>query len=128
MDRPQQLLKSVDVLVFSAEDVNYDPDAMRDLRKAVPITVVTYAADGAVVYTRHGPVPSPARHTTVVDPTGAGDVFAAAFFIRLYERGDPIEAAAFANVVASFSVEAQGIAAIPARATVEEWFAAHTRS
>jgi sugar/nucleoside kinase (ribokinase family) len=55
-------------------------------------------------------------------------VFAAAFFIRLYASGDPFEAAAFANVVASFAIEAQGIAGIPTRGEVEAWLAAHSRS
>ena len=32
-----------------------------------------------------------------VDPTGAGDVFAAAFFTRLYTTRDPWEAARFAT-------------------------------
>lgn len=123
----RSLLRPVDVMVFSAEDVAHDPLAMRDLIGSVPIAVVTRAAEGAVVYTKDGPRPTPARPARVVDPTGAGDVFAAAFFSTLYERGDPYEAAAFANVVASFSIEAQGTAGIPTRAQVEAWFAQQQR-
>lgn len=123
----RSLLRPVDVMVFSAEDVAHDPLAMRDLIGAVPITVVTRAAEGAVVYSKDGPRPTPARPARVVDPTGAGDVFAAAFFSSLYERGDPHEAAAFANVVASFAIEGQGTASIPTRAQVEAWFAQHQR-
>jgi sugar/nucleoside kinase (ribokinase family) len=56
-----------------------------------------------------------------VDPTGAGDVFAPAFMIRLIETGDPCEAAQFANVVASFSIEGPGVTGIPMRKQVEAY-------
>lgn len=117
------LFRPIDVLVFSAEDVAHDPFAMRELIDSVPIAVVTEAVDGAVVHTDDGARPLPARPAKVVDPTGAGDVFAAAYFVYLYESGDPHEAAAFANVVASFSIEGVGIKGIPTRDKVEAWFA-----
>jgi sugar/nucleoside kinase (ribokinase family) len=119
------LFQPVDVLVFSAEDVGDDPIAMRDMIHAVPLAVVTQAAEGATVYTQDGAHPMPARASTVIDPTGAGDVFATAYFLRLYETGHPLESAAFANVVASFAIEAHGTAAIPTRAHVEAWLAEH---
>jgi sugar/nucleoside kinase (ribokinase family) len=91
--------------------------------------VVTHGPRGATVYhggeVRH----LPTRPAHEVDPTGAGDVFAAAFLVRLHEilleRGveDPWEAAHFANVVASFSVEGIGYSAIPQRAQVEAYLA-----
>jgi sugar/nucleoside kinase (ribokinase family) len=55
----------------------------------------------------------------VVDPTGAGDVFAAAFLIRMWESGDVWKATRFASCAASFSVEGEGIAGIPTREQVE---------
>ena len=61
----------------------------------------------------------PVTRVTPVDATGAGDVFAAAFLIRLTETGDAGQAATFANAVASFSVEGPGVSGIPERATVE---------
>ena len=120
------LFRPIDLLVFSAEDVNYDPNAMDELIRSVPIAVLTEAADGAVVYGKDDPRSIPARSANVVDPTGAGDVFAAAYFIRFHETGDPYEAAAFANVVASFSIEDDGSQGIPTRAQVEAWQPEHT--
>jgi len=77
--------------------------------------VLTHGPRGASVY-RAGEVRDfPTRRAKEVDLTGAGDVFAAAFLIRLAEVDDPWEAARFANVVASFSVEGQGVSAIPSR-------------
>jgi sugar/nucleoside kinase (ribokinase family) len=65
--------------------------------------------------------PVPARPTEQVDPTGAGDVFATAFLIRMFETGDPVVAVRFANIVASMSVEGIGMTRIPYRAEVDAW-------
>ncbi|MDQ4076727.1 MAG: PfkB family carbohydrate kinase [Chloroflexota bacterium] len=125
---PRRVLRPVDVMVFSAEDVDQEPKAMRRLIDSVPIAVVTQAAEGAVVYTQGSSRALPARPISVVDPTGAGDVFAAAYFVRLHETGDPYEAAVFANVVASFSLESAGSASIPTRAQVDAWLGAQNVS
>jgi sugar/nucleoside kinase (ribokinase family) len=54
-----------------------------------------------------------------VDATGAGDVFAAAFFIRLQATRDPWEAARFATSIASRSITRPGLEGIPTRAEIE---------
>jgi len=48
-----------------------------------------------------------------VDATGAGDIFAAAFFVRLQRGADPWTAACFANCVAAQSVIRAGLAGTP---------------
>jgi len=58
---------------------------------------------------------SPPRPARLVDPTGAGDVFAAAFFIRLSQTRDPWEAARFATQVAARSVTRRGMESTPTR-------------
>ncbi|MBV9020383.1 MAG: carbohydrate kinase family protein, partial [Ktedonobacteraceae bacterium] len=55
----------------------------------------------------------PAYTSHEIDPTGAGDVFATAFLIHLYWHRDAEQAMNFANCVASFSIEQQGIQGIP---------------
>jgi sugar/nucleoside kinase (ribokinase family) len=50
---------------------------------------------------------------TELDPTGAGDIFAAAFFVRLLNTRDPWEAARFANRMAALSVTRTGLAGVP---------------
>jgi 1D-myo-inositol 3-kinase len=82
---------------------------------------VTHAERGATVYQAGAVCHHPPRPAQQVDPTGAGDVFAAAFLIRMAETRDATEAAAFANVVASFSVEGPGVAGIPWRSRVEAY-------
>ena len=45
--------------------------------------------------------------------------------IRLQETGDPVHAARFANVTASFGVEQPGVAGIPTREQVMAYIQAH---
>jgi len=92
----------------------------------VETIIVTKGGEGCDILTASGTVEVPVvLADDAVDPTGAGDVFAAAFLIRLHETGDPWEAGRFANVVASFSVEKPGVKGIPERSTVEEWLEKH---
>ena len=67
----------------------------------------------------------PPRKANEVDPTGAGDIFATAFLLRLQETGDPVQSARFANITASFGVEHLGVAGIPSREKVLEYMAQH---
>jgi len=48
-----------------------------------------------------------------VDPTGAGDIFAASFFIHLYETEDPWAAARFAIQMAAIAISREGLAGVP---------------
>lgn len=119
---PAEALEHIEVLVFSPEDVASDWNAVERLAGAVPIAVVTRASKGCDVYVDTTVQHIPARPVSqAVDPTGAGDVFAAAFFIRYRETDDPYIAARFANCAASFSIEGRGLNAIPTRATIEAW-------
>jgi sugar/nucleoside kinase (ribokinase family) len=119
----ESVLRHIDVLVFSELDVP-DPDRLvRDWADLVQIIVVTRAERGATVYMGGESCDYAARPAQQVDPTGAGDVFAAAYLIRLNETKDPCAAAGFANAVASFSIEDLGVAGIPLRAEVDAYLA-----
>ncbi len=130
----ERLLPHLTALVLSDEDVCGDPSCIQRYAAITRTLVVTHGPRGATVYhagqARHFPT-RPARE---VDPTGAGDVFAAAFLIRLHETAqsptgeDPWEAVRFANVVASFSVEGPGVSAIPSREQVAAYLDEVARS
>jgi len=60
-----------------------------------------------------------APEVTEVDDIGAGDVFAAALFIRLYMTRDPWEAARFATLLAARSVTREGFEGIPTSREIE---------
>jgi 1D-myo-inositol 3-kinase len=115
------VLQRINVLVISELDVPDPQQLVSDWGRFIDTIAVTHAERGATVYRAGESCYYPARPTQQVDPTGAGDVFAAAFLIRLSETGDPCQAAIFANVVASFSIEKPGVAGIPLRSQVEAY-------
>ena len=90
------------------------------MASASRILVITEGAAGARVFW-NGDVRR-FRPPTVseVDSTGAGDIFAAAFFSRMYSTRDPWEAARFANQIAAISVTRSGVTGIPTPAEVQE--------
>ena len=114
-------LPPVGALLLSDEDFDGGLDALLPfLESAAPITIVTHGEAGADLHWAgdwHPVAPFPARET---DPTGAGDVFAGAFLVRLSETRDPMAAARFASAAASLSVEASGpLQSAPTREAVE---------
>jgi sugar/nucleoside kinase (ribokinase family) len=117
---PQAVLERINVLVLSELDVPNPEGLVREWRRYIDTIVITRAERGATVY--HASDESydyHARPAQQVDPTGAGDVFCAAFLIRLFETGDPRQAAQFANATASFSIEGPGVTGIPERKQVD---------
>jgi hypothetical protein len=120
-----RVLPSVDALVLSIEDLHGDLAPLDEYVRLCGIVVLTTGWEGATVFLDGKRYEAPPRACREVDPTGAGDVFTAAFLVRLEETGDPMQAARFANVVASFSVEQAGTQGIPTRAQVEAWLDAH---
>lgn len=119
------VLRYADVLVISTEDVNHDVSLARCYADMVRTVVLTRSLHGADVYYGGHVTHVRPRPAQQVDPTGAGDTFTAAFLIYFHETGDPIRAARFANVAASFSVEKLSYSGAPTRAQVEAYLAEH---
>lgn len=113
------ILRGADVLVFSEEDVAQLPGEIDRLAGLAQIMVVTQGAAGATLHLDGQIEHHPAFEAREVDPTGAGDVFAAAFLIRFRETGDPHEACRFAHATASLAIEGWGVHSIPTREQVE---------
>jgi sugar/nucleoside kinase (ribokinase family) len=120
--QPRLLLRHSRALFVSEEDL---PPAETEETLArwtaqVPLLFFTLGYRGSRLWSdgRWQNVPAfPARE---VDPTGAGDVFAAAFLTRYLETDDVAQASLFAAAAAAVSVEAVGTAGVPTRAEVEE--------
>lgn len=85
----------------------------------VPIVAITQGSAGAELWTGGTREHFPAYPVREVDPTGAGDVFAAAFLCRWQATHDPRSAMDFANCMASFVVECEGPLGIPELGDVE---------
>ena len=107
------------VIFFSQEDVDF-PQKTVDSYRAHTMVVLTKGRGGATVYTQDREFSVTAFQATEIDPTGAGDVFAAAFLIKYHDTEDPVESATYANCVASFVVENKGMYGIPSAEAVEE--------
>ncbi len=116
----ETVLDRADAVILSQEDVGGDWTLLRAISRKTRLLVVTDGRHGAVVYNAGEVTNIPAYEVAEVDPTGAGDVFAAAFLSSLQEHGDPIEAARFGNCVASFVVENVGAYELPSPDIVRE--------
>jgi len=84
----------------------------------MPLVALTRGWRGLTLLTRDGVHDVPSLPRPEKDPTGAGDVFAAAFLVRYQESSDPLEAAAFAACAASCAVEGVGTTTLGDRAEV----------
>ena len=125
-----EILPHLDALILSIEDIDSDLSQVETFLEYVALVVLTEYRDGSTVYRRNPDsevevVPVPPRPANEVDPTGAGDIFATAFLLRLDESGDPLDAARYANITASFGVEAQGVEGIPSHEMVLDYMARH---
>ena len=106
-------LLKCDAAVLSVEDVLGDEDLIQSFAQHVGVLAVTEGEAGARIYW-HGDVHHIAAPLVeVVDATGAGDIFAAAFFFRLQETRDAWVAGDFAVQLASRSVTRRGMQGIP---------------
>jgi len=121
----EPFLRRADAVIVSREDVGGDEAYIEELATQARMLLITDGWHPVVLYRAGQRYHVSARPTQETDPTGAGDVFAAAFLIRFAETDDPLVAARFATVVASMSVEGPGMAAIPDRERVEDWLRRH---
>ncbi len=103
----------VNVLIFSEEDIADFPEVLESYKSLIEIVILTRGAEGSILFWKGKEISFSAFKTEEKDPTGAGDVFAAAFLVQYYKTGDPIGSSRFANCVASFAVEEKGTAGIP---------------
>lgn len=116
----EPVLRSAGAVVLSREDVGGDDELIEHMAHQTQLLAVTEAAEGCVLHWHGDRRRFRAAEVPEVDATGAGDVFAAAFFIRLWRTRDPWEAARFATLVASRSVTRPGLEGIPTPEEIEE--------
>jgi len=113
-------LSQAGAVVISREDVDGNDELIEHMAHQTRVLAVTEGAAGSVLYWHGDRRRFRAPEVPEVDATGAGDIFAAAFFIRLFNTRDPWEAARFATLVASRSVSRVGLDAIPTSREIEE--------
>jgi sugar/nucleoside kinase (ribokinase family) len=106
--------------VISREDLDNDDELIEHMAHQTRVLAVTESAAGVVLYWNGDRRRFRAPQVTEVDPTGAGDIFAAAFLTRLFSTRDPWEAARFATLIATRSVARVGLEGIPTAREIEE--------
>ncbi len=113
-------LQHAGAAVISVEDVQGNEERIEEMASSCRILAVTEASLGVRLYW-NGDVRR-FRPPTVreVDATGAGDIFAASFFSRLYLTRDPWEAARFATQISANSVTRAGLDSIPTPEEIQE--------
>jgi hypothetical protein len=113
-------LAQAGAVVLSREDVGGNDEVLEHFAHQTRVLAVTEGAAGAVLYWHGDRRRFRAPKVKEIDATGAGDVFAAAFFVRLLTTRDPWEATRFATLVASRSVARVGLDGIPTAREIEE--------
>jgi hypothetical protein len=107
------ILPLVSAAVLSMEDVQANEKIIENFISLLRVLVITEGSKGSSLYWNGDMRSFPPPKTTEVDPTGAGDIFAAAFFIRFQKTRDPWESARFATILAAHSVNRKGLDGIP---------------
>lgn len=107
------VLSQADMAVVSYEDLPDNPTFINRLASNSSLLAITNGQKGCDIYV-DGEVQSlPAPESTEIDATGAGDIFASAFFIRSHFGDDYLKAAQVAIRVATQSVQREGLASTP---------------
>jgi sugar/nucleoside kinase (ribokinase family) len=112
-DGYEKHLAKADIAVISQEDVQKDEEQIAKMALSIPIFVVTENYKGARVYWHNDARFINAPQVKYQDDTGAGDIFATAFFYRYLHTKNPWEAGRFATMLASWSVTRKHLNSIP---------------
>lgn len=120
----RRLLEQMDTVILNShacELFGGRDEAVRTLaRWGVPVVVTTLGAEGAVCNAGGEELPFPAPRVEVVDTTGAGDAFAAAYSVARAEGFLPAEAVRFAVCAATLSCRGLGPrGAFPTRTEID---------
>jgi sugar/nucleoside kinase (ribokinase family) len=109
----REVLNQLLAMFVSAEDLRGHESQLTEWVQRVPVAVVTAGAAGALLYVNGDRYEVRPRPTREIDPTGAGDVFAATFVVYYQRDADPWAAAEAATCAASLSVEGEGWSTVP---------------
>ncbi len=89
----REVLRSIDIVVYSEDDILEAPDMEADFIAATEHLVVTRAERGGSYFNGGDTHPYDTLQVEVVNPTGAGDVFAGALLSSLHLLGGDMQSA-----------------------------------
>lgn len=105
-------LAGIDAAVLGEDDLEGQGDLVARLARHVPVVACTHGRRGCEVIVRGRTWKVGIHPAREVDPTGAGDVFSAGFFLALAGGAPPQEAARLGAAAASVCVEGLGPSAL----------------
>jgi sugar/nucleoside kinase (ribokinase family) len=114
------VLQHIGAMVIGLEDIDFNEEQLEDMVVSCPVVAATEGEEGVRLFWNGDVRRFRPPKVDEVDATGAGDIFAAAFFVRLYTTRDPWEAARFATQVSARSVTRPDLLGIPTGAEIKE--------
>lgn len=116
---PGTLVERLDSVIVSDEEISYTREVVNRVGDR-RMSVMTRGPEGAQIIASGKKIELPGYNVKVQDLTGAGDVFAAAFFLKASDRTvSATNAGAYANAVAALSIGEVGPFGVPNRKQVE---------
>ena len=116
---PGELMGRIDCAIVSDEEISYAREVIQLVGER-RLSVVTLDEEGARVIAGGQTIDLPGFRVDAKDLTGAGDVFAAAFFLKAADKTVSARTAGrFANAVAALSLRHVGVASVPSMAEIE---------
>lgn len=117
---PADLINRIDVLVLSDDEVGR-ATGVADAVGRRALAVTTRGSRGAVATDRGRRLQVPAYKTTVVDSTGAGDVFAATLFTERSMGNGSTSSMRTAAAAAALTVGRVGVLSVPTRPEINDF-------
>lgn len=113
-------LHKVSAVIISEDDIQGDWQYAQWLANSTPLLVVTRGFRGGYIYENNQRTAFAAPQVSEYNPTGAGDIFAAAFFSAAVKGSNAHAASLYASCIAAQSVTRMGLASIPTAAEVRQ--------
>jgi sugar/nucleoside kinase (ribokinase family) len=120
----EHVIKTLDLIVLSVEDITEAPDMQAELAQTGNHVFVTEAENGGIHYDHGEARRYPTPQVEVINPTGAGDVFAASLLCAWHKLGDLDRAARVAAILGAKSVTRFGLDSAPTPEEVQQAFEA----
>ena len=122
-----EILKNVNIVFMSEDDIQGFESAIPRIIGLVDILVMTRGKNPVSIFHKGKQLEFPVYPTIEVDPTGAGDIFAASFLFKYYQTKSINHSVAFAHAAASYIVEDYGIN-IPSVEAIEKRYESYLKA
>lgn len=128
LERPDNLenyLSGVDIVKIGKDELQIFDETKEELLERLvemgpKVAILTLGGEGCKIFSDGKITDVRSLKVNVEDPTGAGDVFGAAFLSKFLETENPIKSAKFANAAAGLKIEYKGPTGFPSEEEVKK--------